>query len=235
VASSLDDTLVRTACAIADSVGRTFGANCEVAVHDLRDPTRSLVHLVNGQVTGRQLGSPIRDLIYRVLPHMDVHEGGLFNYLTELEDGRRLKSSTILLRNDSDEPLVAFCVNLDITAFTAASAALQDLARLEQPGNGQPASAPGQPLADENHVSDILRYLVVNTARPAGRAPGELTKRERLEVIDFLERKGAFQVRGAIKLVAQELEVSEPTVYRYIDEIRRQAAGDSPAAVQATS
>ncbi len=235
MASSLDDTLVRAACAMADSIGRMFGENCEVAVHDLRDPTRSLVHLVNGQVTGRQLGSPIRDLIYRVLPYMDAQEGGLFNYLTVLEDGRRLKSSTILLRNDSDEPLVAFCVNLDITAFSAASEALQDLTRLDQPGDGQPASTPRRPLTDENHVSEILKYLVVNTARPAGRAPGELSKRERLEVIDFLERKGAFQVRGAIKLVAQELEVSEPSVYRYIDEVRRRAAGESPAAAQATS
>jgi len=235
VTSSQDDTLVRAACSVADSIGRMFGPSCEVAVHDLRDPTRSLVHLVNGQVTGRQLGSPIRDLIYRVLPHMDVQEGGLFNYLTLLEDGRRLKSSTVLLRNDRDEPLVAFCVNLDITAFSAASAALQDLTQLEQPGGSQPASAPERPRADENHVNDILRFLVVNTARPAGRSPGELSKRERLEVIDFLERKGAFQVRGAIKLVAQELGVSEPSVYRYIDEVRRQAAGESQAAVPATS
>jgi predicted transcriptional regulator YheO len=235
VASSLDDTLVRAACAIADSIGRTFGPNCEVAVHDLRDPTRSLVRLVNGHVTGRQLGSPIRDLIYRVLPHMDVQEGGLFNYLTQLEDGRQLKSSTVLLRNDCDEPVVAFCVNLDITALTAASSALLDLTRLEQPGNGQGPSMPGRQLTDENHVGEILRYLVVNTARPAGRSPDELSKRERLEVIDFLERKGAFQVKGAIKLVAQELGVSEPSVYRYIDEVRRRSAGDSSNTSPVTS
>ena len=229
MAPSQDDALVRAACAIADSIGRMFGPSCEVAVHDLRDPKRSLVYLVNGQVTGRQLGSPIRDLIYRVLPDMDVQEGGLFNYLTELENGRRLKSSTVLLRNDRDEPLVAFCVNLDITALSAASAALADLIRLEQ-GNGRPATGSARLPGDDKNVSEILRYLVVNTVRPAGRSPSQLSKRERLEVVDFLERKGAFQVRGAIRLVAQELGVSEPTVYRYIDEVRRRAAGDGAAA-----
>src|SRR5216684_724352 len=111
-----DDLLIEAICKVADTVGKTFGPVCEVAVHDLRRPTRSLVHLAHGQITGRQLGSPIRDLIYRVLPEMDHKEGGLFNYVTVLGDGRRLKSSTCLIRNARGEPLIAFCINLDVTA-----------------------------------------------------------------------------------------------------------------------
>ena len=80
-------------------------------------------------------------------------------------------------------------------------------------------------------MSSRPALVTVNTVRPTGRSPSELSKRERLEVVDFLERKGAFQVRGAIRLVAQELGVSEPTIYRYIDEVRRRTPGDGVAAL----
>jgi hypothetical protein len=110
-----------------------------------------------------------------------------------------------------------------------AAAAATGRPELEPAVNGRPGTGPGRPQGDDNHVSEILQYLVVNTVRHTGRSPAELSKRERLDVIDFLERKGAFQVRGAIRLVAQELGVSEPTVYRYIDEVRRRAARDGSA------
>ena len=215
-----DDLLVASACRIADAVGRTFGPDCEVAVHDLRRPTRSLVHLVNGEVTGRQLGSPIRDLIYRVLPDMDIEQGGLFNYSTVLEDGRRLKSSTCLIRNEGGDPLVAFCINLDVTRLESALAGLTALTHLDDaspmPGSGGADTEPQQ-----IEIGDILRHLVINIARPAGRDPAGLSKNEKLAVVDFLDKKGAFRIRGSVQMVAKELATSEPTIYRYIDEVRR--------------
>lgn len=222
----MDDVILAAAFRIADTVGVTFGPICEVAVHDLRKPTHSLVHLVNGQVTGRQLGSPIRDLIGRVLPNMDPEHSGFFNYLTELGDGRRLKSSTTLLRNDLGKPLVAFCINIDITQLESVSSALLGLSRLDtedgdrgQEGpDPQAAGAPGV-----NEVEGILRDLILNIVRPAGREPATLSKRERMATIAFLEERGAFKIKGSIQLVATEVGVSAATVYRYLNEIRDRA------------
>src|SRR5699024_10589149 len=46
-----------------------------------------------------------------------------------------------------------------------------------------------------------------------------ITKEERLEVIQFLNTKGAFRIKGAVALVAERLGVSTPTIYRYIEEV----------------
>jgi predicted transcriptional regulator YheO len=234
---SSDDLILEAACTIADAVARTFGPNCEVATHDLRKPTHSLIHLANGHVTGRQLGSPIRDLIYKVLPEMNPHEGGLFNYRTVLDDGRQLKSTTCLLRNADGEPLVAFCVNLDITDLSRAGALLTQLSHVDDSAAAtEERLESGEGMRDE--VADILRHLVINVVRPAGRSPDTLSKRERLVIIDFLDRKGAFRIRGAVQLVAQEMGISEPTAYRYIYEVRRQgdrAGTDSPASAATLS
>lgn len=225
--SDFDDMLVDSASRIADAIGQTLGPSCEIAVHDLRDPTHSLVHLVNGHVTGRQIGAPIRDLIYRVLPSLDSRQGGLFNYLTVLDDGRRLKSSTCLLRNAKGAPLVAFCVNLDVTHLEAAASILGELSAVKE-GAEQLASTnrPEPTQTDTDEVADILHQLVINIVRPAGRAPGNLSKRDRVAIVEFLDRKGAFRIKGAVPMVARELGASEQTIYRHIDQVRR---GDGPS------
>jgi predicted transcriptional regulator YheO len=217
-----DDLLFDAAFRIADAIGRTFGSLCEVAVHDLRMPTHSLVHLVNGEVTGRTLGAPIRDLIYRVLPEMDPKQAGLYNYLTELPDGRRLKSSTSLITDANGSPLIALCINLDITGLDTAARRISELSTIDGRSMLTTVTSPignGEILTDD--VTAILRQLVTNIVRPSDRADGRLSKRQRLEIVEFLEQKGVFRIKGAVPLVAAELGASEPTVYRDIDEVRR--------------
>jgi predicted transcriptional regulator YheO len=229
--SEVDDLILRAAFRIADMVGVTLGPLCEVAVHDLRKPTHSLVHLVNGHITGRQLGSPIRDLIGRVLPNMDPQHGGFFNYLTVLGDGRRLKSSTTILRNDRGKPLVAFCINIDVTQLEAVAGTLAGLARLEtedDPGSLSATREAAQSDTGVNEVEGILRQLILNIARPAGRAPSTLSKGERMATVAFLEERGAFKIKGSIQMVASEVGTSEATIYRYLNEIRNGGPASPP-------
>jgi predicted transcriptional regulator YheO len=222
------ELLFEAAFRVADTIGQTFGSFCEIAVHDLRIPTHSLVHLVNGEVTGRELGEPIRDLIYRVLPEMDATQAGLFNYVTELSDGRRLKSSTCLIRDSGGAALIALCINLDVTGLDAAALLITEMSL----PNGLPArpaiSKTAQSVADVgDDVTEILKQLVTNIVRPIGHPDaGALTKRDRLAIVEFLERKGAFRIKGAVALVATELGASEATVYRDLDVVRRRLYTD---------
>jgi len=224
--SQIDDALISEATRIADAIGQTLGPSCEIAVHDLRDPTHSLVHLVNGHVTGRQIGAPIRDLIYRVLPSLDASRGGLFNYLTVLDDGRRLKSSTCLIRNPEGSPLVAFCINLDVTHLEAAAQTLGDLIAVKEDAESLPMSSRPRPPEDNDDVAEILHHLVVNIVRPAGREPANLSKRDRIAIVEFLDKKGAFRIKGSVPMVARELGASEQTIYRHIDEVRNRHGDD---------
>ncbi|HLU54772.1 MAG TPA: PAS domain-containing protein [Pseudonocardia sp.] len=221
--SAEHDHLIRTAKTIADGIGAMFGRNCEIAVHDLRDPTRSLVHLVNGHISGRQLGHPIRDLIYAVLPNIGPSDV-LANYPTDLPDGRVLKSTTCLLRDSAGEPLVALCMNLDISSMAAAKETLEQLTAMTELD-----TRPGEPSPELGTaaVVDILRVLVRNTAKQFSRPPHRLTKDERLQAIAFLDSKGAFLIKGAVPLVAETFGVSEPSVYRYLDQVRAARQSES--------
>lgn len=210
------EAVFETAKIIADGIGVMFGKDCEIAVHDLRNPTHSLIHLVNGHISGRELGHPIRDLIYAVLPNIG-EQNVLANYATPLPDGRVLKSTTCLIRDENGDPLAAVCMNYDVHKVKKLTSALESFLKIVDL-DGEASDL--QPSLGQAEVLDMLQVLVQNTARQFGQNPKRLTREERLKAIDFLESKGAFLIKGAVPLVAETFGISEPSVYRYIDLVR---------------
>ncbi|GAA2855949.1 PAS domain-containing protein [Streptosporangium fragile] len=211
------EIVFETAKVIAEGIGAMFGRDCEIAVHDLRNPTHSLIHLVNGNVSGRQLGHPIRDLIYKVLPNIGDKDV-LANYATHLEDGRVLKSTSCLIRDENGDPLAAVCINYDVSKVKMLAGALDSflgIVDLEKEAGGGMT-----PPLGEAEVLNMLQVLVQNTVKEFGRNPKKLSREERLRAIDFLESKGAFLIKGAVPMVAECFGISEATVYRYVDQVR---------------
>jgi predicted transcriptional regulator YheO len=219
------DLLLAAARTIADSIATTFGADCEVAVHDLRIPTASLVHLANGQVSGRKLGSPIRDLLLRVIPQLTPGSDVVGTYATDLDDGRRLKSAACILRDSEGTPTVALCINLDISKLRDASGALESLVRIE---DESVETFTERTPRDVPHAAEVMNHLIANVVSHFG--PGQrMSKRDRIRAVAFLEEKGAFLIKGSVPLVAEALGVSEPTVYRYLEQSRLGMVEDEAA------
>jgi predicted transcriptional regulator YheO len=72
----------------------------------------------------------------------------------------------------------------------------------------QGAAAPAVPSVGSEFIGSMLDSL-----------PERPTRRERLELIAFLEKKNVFAMRGALDLVATRLGVANVTVYsdiRYV-------------------
>ena len=101
---------------VADMVARTFGEDCEVLLHDLTTPQHSIVHVANNRVTGRHLGESFRNLVQKALFSGDRGEGEDFvaNYYYEFE-GRLIRSSSLLIRDEKGALIGAMCINVDCT------------------------------------------------------------------------------------------------------------------------
>ncbi|UGA40785.1 helix-turn-helix domain-containing protein [Chromobacterium haemolyticum] len=50
--------------------------------------------------------------------------------------------------------------------------------------------------------------------------PTRLSGDEKLEVIRELNQRGLFSIRGFVGKASQALEISEPTLYRYLKQCR---------------
>ena len=199
---------------LADAVVNSFGSNCEVAIHDVSTLKHSVVYLA-GNVTSRELGAPITDMVIKALIKEGRSVKDRHGYKTIMDDGRELKSSTIFVRDEKGEVVAAFCINFDTTDYINAIHALELLAKLKD--NGQAA-----PLTENFafSINDTVDVMFEQAVSEIGKQPATMTKDEKIRLVKELERKGAFQIKGVVNQIAVRLGVSNFTVYNYLKKVR---------------
>jgi predicted transcriptional regulator YheO len=203
---------------VVDGIAATFGRRCEVVLHDLGDLKRSIIKIENGQVTGRSVGGSITDQGLKYLRN-DSGENLLINYPSTTEDGRFLKSSTFLFRDNEGIPAAAICVNFDVTDILNFNAAIDDIFGLPEENEGKTAIETFQ-----GDVNTTLNEIADKTIRKAGKAIPSMGKSDKIEIIRQLEDQGFFLIKGAIKFIANKLIVSKFTIYNYLDKVREERA-----------
>jgi predicted transcriptional regulator YheO len=210
---------------VVDGIARTFGPRCEVVLHDLRNLRNldhSIVKIANGHVTGRTVGGPISDRglkDIRSRPEWDLS----INYASVTRDGRTLKSSTMLFRDNKGKLIAALCINFDVTDILAFNTAIQDIFRIsEETEQAGPA---------ETFVGDMvstLNDIADKVIRKVGKAIPSMRREDKIEIVRQLEEQGFFLIKGAIKLIAEKLKVSKFTIYNYLEQIRSESQSSSP-------
>ena len=69
-------------------------------------------------------------------------------------------------------------------------------------------------------VNEILGSIVDKTMESIGKPVAFISKDEKVKIVQLLDEKGVFLIKGAVDYVAKVLCVSRYTVYNYLDEIR---------------
>ncbi|MEU3980824.1 helix-turn-helix transcriptional regulator [Streptomyces sp. NPDC026672] len=207
------DAVLAALAPLVDGIAATLGSFCEVVVHDFRRPERSVVALA-GSVTGRGTGGSMSEIGMRLLARGDEARDEL-NYLTRTQDGKLVKSSTMVLRDTRGTVFGALCVNLDVTAVHRVHDLVGELAGVAT------AAAPTTTFGDD--VGAVLDSLVDTHELRRNRPWAQLTREERLELVRDLDRRGVFAVRGSVRQVAARLGISRASAYNYLSATRGEA------------
>lgn len=203
---------------IADMIAKTFGSHCEVVIHDLSVPQASVVYAVNNHVTGRQVGQSFDHLIKQVLLSKSFADDYKANYLTFTQDHREVKSSTAFIRDTADKIIGALCINYDLKPARQLEEFLAAFTNVE-------AENIEKDLEPFDHVVEIVDDLVDKII--ANHDVDHLKRKEKIELIAFMDKKGIFLMKGAIEKVAEKLNISKVTVYSYLDEIKKSSGTEA--------
>ena len=134
-AGRLNETfLIESLKVVVDGIAGTFGSRCEVVLHNLRNLrnlSHSIIKIANGHVRGRAIGGAITDEGLRYLKS-GRKEDLLINYSSRARDGKLLKSSTMMFRNKKKEPIVAICINFDITDIMNYHGVIEDIFKVSE-------------------------------------------------------------------------------------------------------
>ena len=195
---------------IADIIAGTFGKECEVAVHDLEQPDKSVVYVVNGHVTGRKEGQSFDHLIKNVLLNYKFRDDRVINYSFESADGKKIRSSSALIRNGENDVIGMLCINHDVTRYEFMKESLE--AFLGASEEDKVVEEPDQNVLEI--IDDLILKIIGNAAIK------DLPRKRLVELVKFMDDKGIFLVKGAIDKVADLMGVSKVTIYSYLDEAK---------------
>lgn len=203
---------------IAEGLAKTLGDNCEVVIHDLKNPEASLVY-ITGNLTRRRLGAPLTNLSLQILKQKGNDAHDLIGYETTTKDGRILKSSTIFVRNEHGAVIGCLCINFEISNLLTCIKLLQSFTKLNK----------GDDATKEKFFEDVNEAMeeIVSGVLKEYHIPVTLMEKDdKVRVVKNLEDKGVFLVKGSIDYVASILGVSRYTIYNYLDQVRSSAGNN---------
>jgi predicted transcriptional regulator YheO len=198
---------------LAEGIVAVVGPHCEVVVHDFSDLEHSAV-IVAGNVTGREPGAPIPDLDF-IADGLGRSTPDQLNYRARIGE-HYLQSSTIWIRDPQGNPTGAVCVNVDYSSLLRARDMIDALASSTE-------SVSDLVISDTfaRDVSELIKQSVREVLREEGlQHTEEMSYENKLQLIEKLEKRGLFQMRGAVNQVAAQLGVSRASVYNYRSSLK---------------
>ena len=200
---------------LAHGLAIQFGSSCEIAIHDLKtkDLEKSIVYIENGHVSNRQTGDGPSGIVLETLQSDPSTIHDKLSYLTKTEDGRILKSSTFYIRDDDGSISYIFSLNYDITAFTAASTAIQSLIATK---DKLPDLTGDSPRQITHNVNELLDLLIEQAVAKVGKPVAMMNKDDKVAVVQYLDNAGAFLITKSGDKVSSYLGISKFTLYSYM-------------------
>ncbi|WP_152225466.1 transcriptional regulator [Pseudomonas sp. SCB32] len=195
--------------AIADAIATLFFPHAEVVIHDLRN--QRVAYLANN-ISKREIGddSALEDMLEGSSDERNIGPYEKLNW-----DGQKIRSVSTVLRDGKGEPLAVLCINLNITLFETAKAAL-DLFLSSNKLIPQPDAL----FRDDwqERINTFLhawlrqRQLSLNT----------LSRDHKRELVLALHTEGAFKGKSAANYVANVLNMGRATVYKHLKELKEE-------------
>lgn len=195
--------LLQELCKIAQGLGDTFAPFCEVVVHDLTDPQQAIVCIENN-LSGRVAGQPATELgLARI--NDPSYPAVIVNYGNEFADGRKAKSTSIGIKDETGKYVAALCLNVDLTLFQGFQAMLGQFASI--------ASDTVSERLDANQANQLINKIDEFAASRATTARALATV-ERKRLMQELKKSGFLEIRRGAEIAAAHMGISRATVYK---------------------
>jgi predicted transcriptional regulator YheO len=196
-----------------------FGPNCEIVLHDHKDQPydHTIIAIENGHVTGRKVGDCGTNLGLEVL-RGSTDGRDSYNYATQTKDGRILRSSSIYIHDDEGKVVGSLCINFDISDLMVAERNIGVFC--QNPFNADSKVDKNIQEIFARDVNDLMETLIQESQREIGKPVSSMTKEDKLNALEYLDRRGAFLIKKSGDKVAKYFDISKYTMYNYLESLR---------------
>ncbi|MDV8015336.1 PAS domain-containing protein [Rhodococcus sp. IEGM 1241] len=198
----------------------------EVVLHDFDLIPNSIVAIA-GELTNREVGDPSHSMMLERVT--DIGKDGFVSFESVMTDGRKVRSTSIEVRDLDGAAVAALSVNVDISPWEAMRDLVDSVLHGVSGGQkhvGEVSNAPavsaeldGPSPNFVRNVDELAVLMIRREIAAAGVAVKRMSRADKLSVVQRLNDRGFFLIREAAVQIADALEVTRFTVYNYLKEI----------------
>lgn len=204
---------------LAEFLSDAFGPMAEIAVHDLHRPHASIVFIRNGHLSGRKKGDAMtKETLELARKASKTGSDFISDYRGRDLNNHQFRVSSFFIRSQDEQVIGVLCVNINITELQRAAHLLQTISETDSVNGMVSSGIPSQELEEdpEENIRRVARDVIRQVQVPIE----NLSRVERLRVIKDIKDRGIFLIKGAVGIVAPELKISVPTLYRYLQALK---------------
>lgn len=211
-----NDEILNRYIPLVHFLGKAFGPDTEIVLHNFKDPDASIIAISNGQLSKRKVGGPMTNLAAKVfLQGRQNNEDEILNYTATGPNGKKFKSSSYFIENDKGDKIGALCVNIDTEKYKKVYDALGIICGFTEADTGDVSETLNK------NIEETLNSLIEDALMGKEKATKDMKAEEKIAVVKQLYNSGAFLYKKGIPEVAKVLKISEPTLYRYLSKVKK--------------
>lgn len=217
---------------LVEFLSKTLGPDYEITLRDLGRTDGSIIAIANGQISGRTIGAPLTQMALQMIADKSyVQDEYRLNYNGVSAGNKVLRSSTMFIKDEDGKLTGLLCINFDDSRYQALSTRLFQLCHPDEfvdknivygVETAQLKEQTGEPPESfHNSIGALADEVLLQIAEENGVSPDRMTQDEKMRVVDALDQKGVFMLKGAVNYVAGKLHCSQASIYRYLSRINK--------------
>lgn len=219
-------SLLKKYIKLVEFLGITLGPDYEIALYNITPTDQSIVAIANGQISGRKIGAPLTDHGLKLLKkaeakNLDYHT----NYTSYSMDNKQLRAATLLIKDENNTIVGLLSLHFDDRRFVSLTQQLLGLCHPDELLTDFSFEKISDHFYEEDteHLGrtmpEIAKNMVQTLIHQQTTPLDQLTRTDKSTIVKKLHAKGIFLLKGSVSEVAKLLNLSEATIYRYVNDI----------------
>ncbi|MDR7871305.1 MAG: helix-turn-helix domain-containing protein [Tissierellaceae bacterium] len=191
------------------------GIDTEIILYDIEK--MNVYHIINPFDDEIKVGAKIRSLERKFLEDkLYEKEDYIVNYRALSSSKDKLKSATFFLKNTNDVLYGILTINQKVERLIELRNIIDEMIQGKQPYD----QVKGASFYDSFDISvtDIVTNVILDEIAKLNIPVDRLTTQEKIKLTQTLDHMGIFLVKGAISNLANKLDTTETTIYRYLNQ-----------------
>lgn len=197
-----------------------FGESCNATLYLINKKGAGAVLATKGHILSESPGDDMPEYINQYIKKNGYKD--FYGFINKQQTGFLLRTSLHFIHGVRNNVIGCLCISHNMMHIRMVISFLEELYKPEKYLKEEELD---ERESQYNNIQDFVSTIIDNFLMETmdGKDFESLPKKEKLVLIQGLEDKGIFLVKGSVELIAKKVNLTKFAIYNYLDEIRSSA------------